>query len=152
MTGQRLPLSYRANDFGGRERLAPRWIEVAARLALVSAFLVSGVAKLLDFPGAMAEVRALTALEPAWVFAALVIATQLGGSLLVVAGGRRAWVGAGLLAGFTLVATLVAHTFWRKTGPEAVRDLTTFFEHIGLIAGLGLAVLLIERRRAQDAA
>lgn len=142
--------SHRASDVAGRERLAPRWIEVVARLALVSAFLVSGVAKLLDFPGAMAEIRALTGLEPAWAFTALVIALQLGGSLLMIYGGRLAWIGAGLLAGFTLVATLVAHAFWSKAGPERTHDLTTFFEHVGLIAGLGLAVLLIERRRVED--
>ncbi len=122
-----------------------RWLEAGARLALVSTFLVSAVLKALDFPGATAEVRALTGLEPAGLFAALVIVTQLVGSVLVLAGGRWAWIGAGLLAGFTLVATLVAHAFWTKSGVEQVRDLMTFFEHLGLIGGLVLVAGLSAR-------
>ena len=113
-----------------------------ARLALASPFLVSGVLKATDFAGAVAEVRGLVGLEPAGLLAALVIATQLGGSALVIAGGRLAWVGAVLLAGFTALATLMAHAFWTKTGSEAVRDLTTFFEHVGLIGGFLLAVIV----------
>jgi transmembrane protein len=81
--------------------------------------------------------------EPAALVAALVIATQLGGSGLVIAGGKLAWIGAVLLAGFTALATLLAHSFWAKTGIEQVRDLTTFFEHVGLIGGFLLAVISI---------
>ncbi len=134
----------RAGPAHARSR-AWTWLIAAARLALVSAFLVSAALKALDFPGATAEVRALTGLEPAGLFAALVIATQLVGSALVLAGGRWAWLGAGLLAGFTLLATLVAHAFWTKSGVEQVRDLTTFFEHLGLIGGLALVAGLSAR-------
>ena len=116
-----------------------------ARIALVSAFAVSGVAKMLDFSGAVAEVRALAGIEPAVVLAVLVIITQLGGAALVIAGGRAAWIGAGLLAAFTVVATLLAHAFWTKSGLEQVRDLSTFFEHVGLIGGFLLASILVAR-------
>ncbi len=116
-----------------------------ARIALVSAFLVSGVIKTLDFPGAVAEVRALAGIEPAAVLAILVIVTQLGGAALVIVGGRAVWIGAGLLAGFTVVATLLAHAFWTKTGIEQARDLATFFEHVGLIGGFLLASILVAR-------
>ncbi len=117
-----------------------------ARLVLVSPFLISGIAKLLDFDGATAEVRALTGLEPAALIAALVIVVQLGGSWFVFAGGKYAWIGAGLLAGFTLFATLLAHAFWTKTGIEQSRDLMTFFEHLGLVGGFLLVALLSLRR------
>lgn len=119
---------------------------LVARVLLCSAFIASGVIKLLDIPGATAEVRGLTGLEPANVFAWLVIATQLGGSALVVAGGRWLWVGAVMLAGFTFVATILGHPFWSKTGVPQVRDLTTFLEHMGLIGGFVLAVLLSRGR------
>lgn len=118
-----------------------------ARLLLVSAFLISGVSKLLYFDDATAEVRALTGLEPAALIAALVIVVQLGGSGLVLAGGKHAWIGAGLLAVFTVVATLTAHAFWTKTGIERSRDLMTFFEHLGLVGGF-LLVALRNLRRA----
>jgi uncharacterized membrane protein YphA (DoxX/SURF4 family) len=117
-----------------------------ARLALASPFLVSGVLKATDFAGAVAEVRGLVGLEPAGLLAALVIATQLGGSVLLIAGGWLAWIGAVLLGGFTALATLLAHAFWTKTGIEAARDLTTFFEHVGLIGGFLLVAILGAQR------
>ena len=126
--------------------LARPGVAFLARLALVSPFLVSGVLKALDFSGAVAEVRNLVGFEPATVLAALVIATQLGGSVLVIVGGRLAWVGAMLLAGFTGLATLLAHAFWTKTGIDAARDLTTFFEHVGLIGGFLLAAIVGAQR------
>ena len=127
-------------SFWGQE---PRLLLVA-RVALVSAFLVSGIAKTIDFPSAVAEVRGLSGLKPAGLFAAIVVAVQLGGSALVIAGGRLAWVGAVLLGGFTAIATVVAHDFWSKTGSVQIRDMTTFFEHLGLIAGLFFACLLTD--------
>lgn len=116
-----------------------------ARALLCSAFLVSGVAKAADFPAAAAEVAALTGMAGASApIAALVILVQLGGSALVLAGGRWAVGGAALLGGFTIAATLVAHAFWAKTGGEAARDLATFFEHAGLVGGF----LLVARAGA----
>ncbi len=121
-----------------------------ARLALASPFLFSGITKALDFAGATGEVRALTGLDPASPLAAplaaLVIAVQLGGSALLLAKGRAVWLGAALLAAFTLAATLVAHDFWNKPEGAALRDATTFLEHMGLIAGLGLAALIAGRK------
>lgn len=128
--------------------LAHPAVGFVARLALVSAFLVSGILKALDFPAAVAEVRALAGLEPAELVAALVIATQIGGSVLVLLGSLPAMIGAALLAGFTALATLLGHPFWTKAGVEQVRDLTTFFEHFGLIGGFLLAAILVSSRRA----
>ncbi|WP_119419093.1 DoxX family protein [Desertibaculum subflavum] len=122
----------------------------AARLALVSAFLLSGILKALDFPAAVGEVRALAGFEPAALFAVLVIAAQIGGSVLVLLGGMSAVIGAALLAGFTALATLLGHPFWTKAGVEQVRDLTTFFEHFGLIGGFLLAAILVSSRRAPE--
>jgi uncharacterized membrane protein YphA (DoxX/SURF4 family) len=119
-----------------------------ARLLLCLPFIISGVAKLLDFAGATAEVRVLTGLEPAFLFAALVILTQLGGSAAILAGGRLAWLGAIALAGFTLVATILAHGFWDRTGADRLRDFNIFWEHMGLVGGLLLAALIAPRTRS----
>jgi uncharacterized membrane protein YphA (DoxX/SURF4 family) len=101
--------------------LGAKWVEAVARLAVAVPFLISGAAKILDFQGSIAEVRGLTVLEPAAFFAVLVIVMQLGGSVLLIAGGRFVWIGALALAGFTTIATLSAHTFWLK--PEAEQFL-----------------------------
>lgn len=122
---------------------------LVARALLCSAFLVSGLFKLADFDAAVGEVRALTGIEPAAPIAALVIAVQLTGSALVIAGGRLAWLGAGLLAAFTLSATLLAHAFWLKSGAEQMRDLNTFFEHLGLVGAFLLVALWSRRERVR---
>jgi transmembrane protein len=131
---------------GALDRLleSPRLADLG-RAALVAPFVISGVAKAFDFAGATAEVRGLTGLEPAWLFAALVVATQLGGSALVLLGGRLAWLGAGGLAAFTIVATLAAHAFWMKSAAERMLHFNIFFEHVAIVGGLVLAAFLSRR-------
>lgn len=106
----------------------------ASRLALVSAYILGGFAKLLDFPGAMAEQQHF-GLEPAWLWAAAAVVVELGGSFLVVIG-RLVWLGAGGLGVLTFVAMLTADAFWTIEGPGRLMVANTFFEHLGLIAGL----------------
>ena len=126
--------------------LAQPWLALLARIAAALPFLLSGLAKLSDFGGAITEVRGQTGLEPATLFAILVIATQLIGSALLIAGGRFTWIGAGLLAGFTIVATLYAHAFWLKPEAERFLNRNIFFEHISILGGLALAAILSARK------
>ena len=120
--------------------------ELAARLALASPFLLSGVAKLIDFQGAASEMAGV-GLRPPGLLAAAVIVTQLGGSLLFLSR-RYCWLGAGILAVFTLLATLLAHPFWAFDGPDRARQMATFFEHVAIVGGLAMAALFINRRTA----
>ena len=114
------------------------------RLALVSPFVVSGLAKVVDFDAAIEEIRAF-GLAPAALFAALVIATQLGGSALFLTR-RFCWLGAGLLAGFTVLATLLAHPFWTFDAADRMRQMMTFFEHAAIVGGFIAATVLINGR------
>lgn len=129
--------------------LSRRWVAFAARTAVALPFLLSGLAKLADFGGATGEVRGLSGLEPAWLFAALVVLTQLGGSALLIAGGRHAWIGAAALAGFTAVATVLAHGFWRHAGAERFMHQNIFFEHVAIVGGLVLLAVLAARPAAK---
>jgi len=107
----------------------------AARIGLCTAYVYSGISKLLDLPGAVAE-AAHFGLQPPAVFAAGVILTQLVGSALVIFGRRRwAAMGALALALFTVVATLIGHPFWNMTGMEQFHNRNSFLEHIGLVGG-----------------
>lgn len=137
--------SFAAVEQGIERLLAQPWLALVARIAVALPFLLSGLGKLADFDGATAEVRGLTGLEPAVLLAGLVIATQLAGSALLMAGGRFAWIGAAALASFTIVATLYAHAFWLK--PEAERFLhrNIFFEHVSIVGGLALLAILAAR-------
>jgi len=133
----------------------PRWVDaildwngtwLLARLALTCAYWVGGLAKLFDFPGAIAEQQHF-GLEPAALFAAATIAVELVGSALIVAG-RWVWLGAGMLGVFTLLATVIAHAFWTMQGHERFLATNAFVEHLGLVAGLAMAAMLARRRTA----
>ena len=112
----------------------------AARIVLCLPFWWSGLTKLLDFSGGTGEMATL-GLEPAWLFNALTIFVQLGGSLLVILN-RWTWLGAGALGVFTALATVMAHRFWTLDGIERVRELNTFLEHLAIIAGFVLVAIL----------
>ena len=117
---------------------AARWL---AYLGLCAAYLQGGLAKLSDFPGAIGEMQHV-GLAPAPWFAALVIALELGASALVLAG-RLRWLGALLLAGFTLLATFLALRFWElPAGQERFMAANSFFEHLGLAGGFMLVAWL----------
>jgi transmembrane protein len=131
-----------AAEQGIAQLLAQPWLALLARIAVALPFLLSGFAKLGDFNGAIAELRGLTGLEPAALLAVLVIATQLAGSALLIAGGRYASIGAAALAGFTIVATLYAHAYWLKPESERFLHRNIFFEHISIVGGLALLAIL----------
>ena len=122
------------------------WLLPISRAALVSAFLIGGIQKLVDFPAAVAE-QAHFGLEPAWLWAAAAIVVELGGSALVIFG-RWVWLGAGGLGVLTAVAMLTANDFWAKIGQDRFVATNAFFEHLGLVVGLVLISVLSLRERS----
>jgi uncharacterized membrane protein YphA (DoxX/SURF4 family) len=120
-----------------------RWTWPLARSALVSAYVIGGLTKLLDFAGAIAEQEHF-GLHPGWVWATLAIVIELGGSGLVILG-RLVWLGAGALGALTAIAMLVANDFWTMEGDARFVAMNSFFEHLGLIAGFVLVALMASR-------
>ena len=104
-----------------------------ARIFLSAPFLYSGVDKLGHVPAALAEFSALGVPFPAAALL-LTILVQIGGGLMVLLG-LYTRVGAVLLGGFTIVATLIAHRFWSLEGAEFTRQLTTALEHLAIVGG-----------------
>ncbi|MBN3817209.1 DoxX family protein [Paraburkholderia sp. Se-20369] len=126
-----------------------RFVRWLALLGLCSAYLQGGLHKAGDFGAAIAEMRHF-GVEPAAPIAALVIAVELVASLLILTGVLR-WLGAGVLAGFTLFAASVANAFWHAP-PEARFGLTAaFFEHVGLACAFALVALHDLREREAPA-
>lgn len=118
--------------------LGQRWVLPLLRVALVSAYVVGGVNKLMDFHGAILEQEHF-GLRPGAIWAAIAIAVEIGGSLCVVFN-RFVWLGAGGLGALTAVAMLVANDFWNRTGAQHFIALNSFFEHLGLLSALLMAV------------
>jgi len=109
---------------------AIRWI---ALLGLCAAYLQGGIDKLLDFPGALAEVQHF-GLAPALPIAVATIVTEFAAPALILSG-RLRWLGALWLAGFTAVATVIANRFWELPLPDRQMAANGFFEHLGLVGG-----------------
>jgi transmembrane protein len=123
--------------------LDQRWFSVLARVILTFAFWGSGLSKLIDFQGGVAEMASL-GFEPAPVFNIAVIIVQLGGSLLVILD-RWTWLGAGALAVFTALTIPLVHHFWSMQGPEAMVHFFFVAEHVTVIGGLMLVTILSRR-------
>lgn len=112
-----------------------------AYMGLCAAYIQGGVVKLTNFPDAIAEMNHF-GLTPAPLFAVLVIAIELGASLMILTG-RLRWLGAIGLAVFTLLATGLALRYWElPIGQERFMVANSFFEHLGLVGGFLLVAWL----------
>lgn len=132
----------------------PTWIErvldsrglwVIARILLAVVFLSSGLAKLIDFEGGLAEMRA-AGLYPAGLFNIATALVLLCGSLLVLLD-RALWLGAGALAVFLLLTIVVVHRFWALPEPQAMTALYWALEHVSLMGGLMATAIASRLRR-----
>ena len=117
-----------------------------ATALLTYIFWWSGLSKIFDFSGAMAEMEHF-GLRPAALFATATIALQVLGSLAIISASRWAWLGAGALAVFTLSTIPLAHRFWEMEGMVAFLEKALVQEHISLIGGLAVAAALASMRR-----
>jgi uncharacterized membrane protein YphA (DoxX/SURF4 family) len=120
----------------GRALFVSPWVRWLALLALCAAYLQGGFNKATDFAGAIAEMNHF-GLTPAAPLAVLTIVVELGASAMILIGVYR-WIGALVLAGFTLFATFVALRFWEMAPPERFMAANSFFEHLGLVGAFVL--------------
>jgi uncharacterized membrane protein YphA (DoxX/SURF4 family) len=123
-----------------------RWTWLTARVILTAAYVYGGFVKLFDFHAAIAEQEHF-GLHPGWLWAAITVVVELGGSALVISG-RLVWLGAGAIGVLTAIATFVANDFWHVQGPGYGMVVNTFLEHLGLIAGFVLVAVMSERAAA----
>jgi transmembrane protein len=131
--------------------LESRPFGVLARVVLTFMFWGSGLSKLLDFQGGMAEMS-FFGLEPAMGFNIVVIICQLGGSALIIWGGRMAWLGAGALAIFTLLTIPIAHHFWTMEEPFRTLEFYVVVEHLSIVGALMVVAILCHQRASTSRA
>lgn len=117
--------------------LRPARFGFVARVILTFMFWSSGLAKLIDFNGGLAEMSHF-GLEPAWLFNTATIVVLLAASLLVIIN-RWAWLGAGALATFTVLTIPIAHSFWTMEEPIGTMEFHVVMEHITVVGGLLVA-------------
>ncbi|TLX10953.1 DoxX family protein [Rhizobium sp. MHM7A] len=106
-------------------------LRMVSLMALCAAYIQDPLTKIFDFNGALSEMDHF-GLHPAFFFAVAVIVFELTASAMVISGFLR-WAGALALAGFTLLATLIALRFWEMApGMDRMMATNAFFEHLGL--------------------
>ena len=116
-------------------------------MLLVSAYVQGRINKAIDFPSAVAEMRHF-GLEPAVPIALASIASEPGASALILTGWMR-WLGAVLLAAFTLAATFMANKFWSAPPADRFMLENAFFEHLGLVGAFVLVAWTDWQRRSE---
>lgn len=57
---------------------------------------------------------------------------------------RFIWLATGGLAVFTMLAAVMAHSFWNMTGLARFENMNVFLEHCDLVGGLMMTALIAE--------
>jgi uncharacterized membrane protein YphA (DoxX/SURF4 family) len=109
----------------------PSAVGLLLRFLLCSAYIWSGVTKLIAFNATVNHFSSRLQLPAPHAAVAVTVGVQLVGSAMFITGWMAA-VAAIALALFTMTATVVVYPFWRMTGVERSRNIETFLEHVGL--------------------
>ncbi|EOG4615969.1 DoxX family protein [Pseudomonas aeruginosa] len=120
---------------------------LVGRVLLTMPFWANGLSRIVNFHVGAAEMEQF-GLTPGTLFNLLVIVSNLLGAGLVIAR-RWTWLGAGVLALFTLGTIVIVHRFWAFDGMAATRALHVAQEHVGIIGGLLLAAILAARPQGE---
>lgn len=115
-----------------RDAALKRFGELAARVLLVTLFLLAGAGKLNAY-GATAAYMSSAGVPGALLPA--VIATELGGSLAIILGWRTRYVAA-LLAGFSILTALIFHSNFADQN-----QMIHFLKNLSIAGGLLLLVV-----------
>lgn len=111
---------------------------LAARLLIVALFLPAGFGKLTGFDGTVGYIASADLPLPV-LGAALAVAVEIGASLALLVGfGTR--IAAGVLAVFTLVASVFFHAYWAAPADQAYMAELLFFKNIAVVGGLLMLV------------
>lgn len=109
-------------------------VPLLARLAISLLFLVAGLRKAVAFAGTAGYFTRLGFPMPE-AMAALAIAVEIGGGILLIAGWKTRWAALILLV-LTLVATFAAHRFWEADAAQYANQLNHFLKNIAVAGGL----------------
>jgi putative oxidoreductase len=107
---------------------------LAARLLLATLFLIFGWRKLRDFSGTVRQIVQLGGPLP--VLAAAVATFMELPVAFAVAVGAFTRPSALLLVLYTLGTALLAHRYWRVTGPDRVDSMDSFYKNLAIMGGL----------------
>jgi len=126
---------------------------LVARLLMVALFLPAGLNKISGFEGTVGYIASV-GLPLATAGAVLAIVIEIVGPLLLLVGLQTRWA-ALVLAGFTVLATVLFHNFWAMPAEQQFVQQLMFFKNLGVVggllalAGLGAGRWSLDARRSE---
>ncbi len=112
-------------------------LALVGRILLGLIFVLSGFEKLMGFSGLVGTIAGEGLPLPA-VLAALTIAIELGGGLLLLIGLKARWA-AFLLFLFLIPVSLTFHNFWAMEGAQHEMNKIEFLKNVSIMGGMLLA-------------
>jgi putative oxidoreductase len=107
---------------------------LVGRLLLAVLFIMSGFSKIGGFEDTAGAI-ASKGLPIPQVLAALTIAVELGGGLLLAVGLKARWA-ALAIALFTLVAAFLFHAYWGLPADQRMAQYINFWKNVSIAGGL----------------
>ena len=109
-------------------------LALVGRLLLALMFVLAGFSKIGGFAGTVGYIASKGLPLPS-VGAAIAIFVEVVGGAALIAGFGTRWA-ALVLAGFTLVATVIFHNFWGMPPEQVMVQQLMFFKNIAVVGGL----------------
>ena len=110
------------------------WAALVGRILLAIMFITSGFSKIGGFEGTAGYI-ASKGLPMPQVLAALTIAVELGGGILLVIGWKARWA-ALALAAFVLLAAFLFHNFWAMPEAQKMAQSQSFWRNVTIAGGM----------------
>ena len=104
------------------------------RALLASLFIWSGWGKLSGFAGAAGYI-ASKGLPMPQVLAALAIAIELGGGILLLIGLKARWIALAFV-GFLIIITPIFHNFWDVPDAQVRMQQINFMKNVAILGGM----------------
>jgi putative oxidoreductase len=108
---------------------------VVGRVLLASLFILAAINKMANYNATAVRMDEF-GLQPAALLLPMTIAMELLGGLSVAFAVRWAFIGAALLAGFTVATNLIFHQFWLSPPDIRPFELSLFFKNIAIAGAL----------------
>ncbi len=113
---------------------ATRYAPLLGRVLLAPLFLSAGYGKLVHL-GPTVQYIASKGLPAPTLAALAATVIELGGGLLLIAGWKTRWAGAGLFL-FTALTAVFFHAFWAAPADQAVNQSIHFWKNVSIMGGL----------------
>jgi putative oxidoreductase len=110
---------------------------LVGRILLALIFITSGFSKITGFEGTVGYI-ASKGLPLPQVGAALAIAVELGGGILLAIGFKARWA-ALAIAIFTLLAGVLFHDFWNADAAAKMGQTINFWKNVAIAGGMLMA-------------